>query len=548
MDEFKYQPMYPIGLDDTQYQLLTTDYVGADTFEGNEIVTIAPEGLEFLAEEAIRTVSFMTRPSHLRLLSRIIEDPESSENDRFVAFAMMNNAFISSEGEFPLSQDTGTAIIIGKKGQKIWTDFSDETALSKGIFNAYRKYNLRYSINAPLTMYEEKNTECNLPAQIDIQCTQGSEYSLIFLTKGSESANKTFLFQETKAILNHDDLISFMTNQMKALGTGASPPFHLVFVIGGTSAEANIRTVRLATSGYLDSLPIRGNMFGHAFRDIELEAEMFDISCKLGIGAQFGGKYYCHDVKVLRLPRHGGSCPIGLGVGSGADRRIRANINRNGIFLEKVETDFEQYLPKEKLDYKVDVHINLNRPVDEIRAELSRHPISTKLQLNGKMVVMRDIAHARIKERIDRGEDLPWYVKEHVVYYAGPAKTPRGYPSGSFGPTTGGRMDPYVPIFQALGGSLVTVAKGNRSEKFAESCKQHGGFYLCCLGGMAAVIGKECITQVEVLEYPELGMEAILMITVKNFHAFLMVDDKGNDYFKHVLNMPYSHSVKPFIQ
>jgi fumarate hydratase class I len=397
-------------------------------------------------------------------------------------------------------------------------------------------------------VYEEKNTECNLPAQIDIQCTQGSEYSLIFLAKGSEAANKTFLFQETKAILNHDDLISFMTNQMKALGTGASPPFHLVFVIGGTSAEANHRTVRQATSGYLDSLPIKGNIFGHAFRDIELEAEMFDISCKLGIGAQFGGKYYCHDVKVLRLPRHGGSCPIGLGVGSGADRRIKANINRNGIFLEKVETDFEQYLPKEKLEYNVDAHINLNRPIDKIRAELSQYPISTKLQLNGKMVVMRDIAHARIKERIDRGEDLPWYVKEHVVYYAGPAKTPRGYPSGSFGPTTGGRMDPYVPIFQALGGSLVTVAKGNRSEKFAESCKQHGGFYLCCLGGMAAVIGKECITQVEVLEYPELGMEAILMITVKNFHALLMVDDKGNDYFKHVLNMPYSHSVKPFIQ
>ena len=548
MDEFKYQPMYPIGLDDTQYQLLTTDYVGVDTFEGKEIVTVAPEGLEFLAEKAVRTVSFMTRPSHLHLLSKIIEDPESSENDRFVAFAMMNNAFISSEGEFPLSQDTGTAIIIGKKGQKVWTDFSDETALSKGIFNAYRKYNLRYSINAPLTMYEEKNTGCNLPAQIDIQCTQGSEYSLIFLAKGSEAANKTFLFQETKAILNHDDLISFMTNQMKALGTGASPPFHLVFVIGGTSAEANLRTVRLATSGYLDSLPIKGNIFGHAFRDIELEAEMFDISCKLGIGAQFGGKYYCHDVKVLRLPRHGGSCPIGLGVGSGADRRIKANINRNGIFLEKVETDFEQYLPKEKLEYNVDAHINLNRPIDKIRAELSQYPISTKLQLNGKMVVMRDIAHARIKERIDKGEDLPWYVKEHVVYYAGPAKTPKGRVSGSFGPTTGGRMDPYVPIFQALGGSLVTVAKGNRSGKFAESCKQHGGFYLCCLGGMAAVIGKECITQVEVLEYPELGMEAILMITVKNFHAFLMVDDKGNDYFKHVLNMPYSHSVKPFIQ
>jgi fumarate hydratase class I len=548
MDEFKYQPMYPIGLDDTQYQLLTTDYVGVDTFEGKEVVTIAPEGLEFLAEKAVRTVSFMTRPSHLHLLSKIIEDPESSENDRFVAFAMMNNAFISSEGEFPLSQDTGTAIIIGKKGQKVWTDFSDETALSKGIFNAYRKYNLRYSINAPLTMYEEKNTGCNLPAQIDIQCTQGSEYSLIFLAKGSEAANKTFLFQETKAILNHDDLISFMTNQMKALGTGASPPFHLVFVIGGTSAEANLRTVRLATSGYLDSLPIKGNIFGHAFRDIELEAEMFDISCKLGIGAQFGGKYYCHDVKVLRLPRHGGSCPIGLGVGSGADRRIKANINRNGIFLEKVETDFEQYLPKEKLEYNVDAHINLNRPIDKIRAELSQYPISTKLQLNGKMVVMRDIAHARIKERIDKGEDLPWYVKEHVVYYAGPAKTPKGRVSGSFGPTTGGRMDPYVPIFQALGGSLVTVAKGNRSGKFAESCKQHGGFYLCCLGGMAAVIGKECITQVEVLEYPELGMEAILMITVKNFHALLMVDDKGNDYFKHVLNMPYSHSVKPFIQ
>lgn len=548
MGEFKYQPMYPVGLDDTQYKLLTTDYVDVETFEGNEMVTLAPEGLAFLAEEAIRNVSFMTRPSHLHLLSKIIEDPESSDNDKFVAYAMMKNAFISAEGEFPLSQDTGTVIIVGKKGQKVWTDFSDEQALCKGIFNAYTKYNLRYSMNAPLTMYEEINTGCNLPAQIDIQCVTGSEYSLIFLTKGSEAANKTFLFQETKAILNHDDLVAFMASQMKALGTGASPPFHLVFVIGGTSVEANLKTVRLATSGYMDNLPGKGNKFGHAFRDIELEEEMFNISCNLGIGAQFGGKYYCHDVKVLRLPRHGGSCPIGLGVGSGADRRIKANINRNGIFLEKVETDFEQYLPREKLGYTVGVHIDLNRPMDEIKNELSQYPVSTRLQLNGKMVVMRDIAHARIKDRIDKGEELPWYIKEHVLYYAGPAKTPRGYHSGSFGPTTGGRMDPYVPIFQSLGGSFITVAKGNRSEKFTKSCKTYGGFYLCCLGGMAAVIGKECITRFEVIDYPELGMDAISMITVKNFHAFLMVDDKGNDYFRHVLRMPYSQSVKPFIK
>ena len=548
MNEFKYQPMHPVGLDDTQYKLLTTNYIDIDTFEGKDIITIEPEGLEFLVEEAIKNVSFMSRPSHLRLLSKIIEDPESSENEKFVAYAMMSNAFISSEGEFPLSQDTGTVIIVGKKGQRIWTGFSDEKALSKGIYNAYKKYNLRYSINAPLTMYEEINTGCNLPAQIDIQCVTGSEYSFIFLAKGSEAANKTFLFQETKAILNHDDLVSFMTDHMKMLGTGASPPFHLVFVIGGTSAEANLRVVRLATSGYLDTLPHKGNRFGHAFRDYELEEEMFKISCGLGIGAQFGGKYFCYDVKVLRLPRHGGSCPIGMGIGSGADRRIKANINRNGIFLEKVETDFEQYLPKEKLEYKVDARIDLNRPMDEIRAELSRYPVSTKLQLNGKMVVMRDMAHAKIKSRIDKGEDLPWYIKEHVIYYAGPAKTPKGYPAGSFGPTTGGRMDPYVPVFQSLGGSFITVAKGNRSEKFTQSCKKYKGFYLCCLGGMAAVIGKECVTDVEVLEYPELAMDAVFMITVKNFHAFLMVDDKGNDYFKQVLDMHYSHTVEPFIK
>ncbi len=548
MDPFKYQSMFPIGADTAQYHLLTTDFVNVESFEGTDVVVIAREGLTLLAEQAFKDVSFHTRPSHLQLLSKILDDPESSKNDKLVALAMINNALVASEAEFPLSQDTGTAIIKAKKGQNIWTDFSDEEALSKGVFNAYLKNPLRYSINAPFSMYEERNTGCNLPAMIEVNCAGGNEYTFIFIAKESESANKTFLYQETKAILNPENLMNFMTEKMRLLGTGASPPYHLVFVIGGTSPDANLRAVSLATSGYLDDLPRRGNKMGHAFRDIDLEDQVFKASCELGIGAQFGGKYFCHDVKVVRLPRHGGSCFVGLGLDSGSDTRIKGKINRNGIFLEKIETEFEQYLPKERIDYRPDALIDLNRPMDEIREELRKYPVATHLQLNGKMVVARDMAHARINALIEKGEDLPCYLKKYVLYYAGPSKIPEGYSSGSFGPTTASRMDPYVPLFQENGGALVSVGKGNRSQGFADSCEKHGGFYLCCPGGMAAVIGKACVTDMEVIDYPDLGMDAVFLITVKNFHVFLMVNDKGNDFFKQVLDLSFAYTVEPHIK
>ena len=536
MTEFVYQDPFPLSKDTTEYRLLTKDYVASDLFDGRQMIKIDPEGLTLLAEEAFRDVSHLLRRSHLKQLSGILEDPEASVNDRVVALEMLKNAVISAEGIFPMCQDTGTAIVIGKKGQQVWTGFCDEEALSRGIFNAYTKKNLRYSQNAPLTMYEEKNTGCNLPAQIDLYATEGDAYQFLFIAKGGGSANKTFLYQETRAVLNPDTLVDFMTSKMKTLGTAACPPYHLAFVVGGTSAEANLKTVKLASAGYLDPLPTAGNEWGQAFRDTQLEKKLLLESQKLGIGAQFGGKYFCLDVRVIRLPRHGASCPVGLGVSCSADRNVKARITSEGIFLERLETNPAQFLPEPEATDEDAVRIDLDRPMDEIRQILSQYPVATPLKLSGKIVVARDIAHARLKERLDSGEGLPQYLKDHIIYYAGPAKTPRGYASGSFGPTTAGRMDPYVPIFQKEGASLVMLAKGNRSGEVRDACKTYGGFYLGSIGGPAARLGKECITDVETLEYPELGMEAIFLITVKDFPAFIIMDDKGNDFFEDLLS------------
>jgi fumarate hydratase class I len=535
MVEFTYQEMFPLGDDSTNYRRLTDDHVSLESFKGIEILTLSPEGLTLLAEHAFKDVSHLLRPSHLSLLAKILDDPESSDNDRYVALEMLKNAVISADGIFPMCQDTGTAIVMGKKGQQVWTGFCDEEALSKGIFNAYTNNNLRYSQNAPLTMYDEVNTGCNLPAQIEIYAVEGGTYHFLFIAKGGGSANKTYLYQETKATLTPEKLVMFMRNKMKTLGTAACPPYHLAFVVGGTSAELNLKNVKLASAGYLDYLPTNGNQWGHAFRDLKLETELLEISRELGIGAQFGGKYFCHDVRVIRLPRHGASCPIGLGVSCSADRNIKGKITKQGIYLERLETDPAKYLPAPSDADTEAVHIDLNRPMDKIRAELSQYPVATRLMLTGKIVVARDIAHAKLKERLDKGEGLPEYFKNHIVYYAGPAKTPAGYPSGSFGPTTAGRMDPYVPIFQEQGASMVMLAKGNRSKEVTQSCKKFGGFYLGSIGGPAARLGKDCITNIETLEYSDLGMEAIFMITVKDFPAFIIVDDKGNDFFEKLL-------------
>ena len=535
MAEFKYEELLPLGKDDTRYRLLTADHVSTAQFEGQTVLKVAPQGLELLAESAFKDVSHLLRPTHLDQLAKIFKDPDSSDNDRYVALEMLKNAVISAEMEFPMCQDTGTAIVMGKKGQQVWTGFSDEQALSKGVFNAYTQTNLRYSQNAPLTMYEEKNTGCNLPAQVEIYATQGNAYKFLFIAKGGGSANKTYLFQETKAVLNPGTLVDFLTAKMKTLGTAACPPYHLAFVIGGTSAEFNLKTVKLASAGYLDHLPTAGSESGHGFRDPELEATLLERARELGIGAQFGGKYFCHDIRVVRLPRHGASCPIGMGVSCSADRNIKGKITAEGIFLEQLETDPARFLPTPQGGEDDAVAIDLDQPMDEIRAILTRYPVATRLKLSGKIIVGRDIVHAKLKERLDSGEGLPQYLKDHIIYYAGPAKTPAGYASGSFGPTTAGRMDPYVPIFQAEGGSMVMLAKGNRSQGVTDACKKYGGFYLGSIGGPAARLGKECITSVEVLEYPELGMEAIYMITVKDFPAFILVDDKGNDFFENLL-------------
>ena len=536
MADFKYQDMFPVAEDSTEYRLLTEDHVSTDTFSGAEVLKISAEGLTFLAEQAFNDVSHLLRPSHLKLLTAILDDPESSDNDRYVALELLKNAVIAAEGIFPMCQDTGTAIIMGKKGQRVWTDGVDEAALSEGVFNAYTRGNLRYSQNAALNMYEEKNTASNLPAQIELYATGDDAYRFLFIAKGGGSANKTYLYQETKAVLTPGSLTAFMKQKMKSLGTAACPPYHLAFVIGGTSAEFNLKTVKLASAKYLDDLPTRGSASGHAFRDLKLEDEILQLSRELGIGAQFGGKYFCLDTRVIRLPRHGASCPIGLGVSCSADRNIKAKITREGIFLEKLETDPARYLPEAQVSSAEAVPVDLNRPMDEIRQQLSQHPVATPLLLSGKIVVARDIAHAKIKESLDSGHTLPDYFKNHIVYYAGPAKTPEGYPSGSFGPTTAGRMDPYVPILQARGGSLIMLAKGNRSKLVTNSCKTYGGFYLGSIGGPAARLGRDCITNVELIEYPELGMEAIYMITVKDFPAFIIVDDKGNDFFDKLLN------------
>ncbi|MBN2031770.1 MAG: fumarate hydratase [Deltaproteobacteria bacterium] len=532
---FVYQDPFPLSADETEYRLLTETHVSMGTFEGKDILKISAEGLSLLAENAFKDISHLLRPSHLQKIAAILKDREASGNDRYVALEMLKNAVIAAEGVFPMCQDTGTAVVIGKKGQQVWTGCRDEEALSFGIYKAYTDNFLRYSQMAPLTMYEEKNTGCNLPAQIDLYANRGDTYSFLFVQKGGGSANKVFLFQETKAILNTETLATFMAAKMKTLGTAACPPYHLAFVVGGTSAETTLKTVKLATAGYLDALPDTGNEQGRAFRDRELERTVLKLSRDLGLGAQFGGKYFCLDVRIIRLPRHGASCPIGLGVSCSADRNAKAKITKEGIFLERLETDPVRFLPEPPWLEADAVRLDLNRPMREVREDLSKYPVATRLVLNGKMVVARDIAHARLKERLDRGEDLPAYFKEHIICYAGPAKKPQGYPAGAFGPTTAGRMDPYIPIFQERGSALVTLAKGNRSSIVKDACKKNGGFYLGSIGGVAARLAKECITGMEVLEYPELGMEAIYMIEVKDFPAFIITDDKGNDFFDRLL-------------
>lgn len=535
MVEFHYQSMFPLGEDRTRYRRLTGAHVTISEFEGEPVLKVAPEALAQLAEAAFTDVAHLYRTSHLKQLAEILEDPESSANDRFVALEMLKNAVIASEFVFPMCQDTGTAVIIGKKGQQVWTGGRDEEALSRGVFNAYTKNNLRYSQQAPLDMYEEKNTGCNLPAQVELHATQGDAYQFLFIAKGGGSANKTFLFQQSKAILNEKALIPFLTDRIKSLGTAACPPYHLAVVIGGTSAEANLKTVKLATAGDLDTLPPAGNEHGHAFRDFELEAKLLSICQGLGIGAQFGGKYFCLDVRVIRLPRHGASCPVGIGVSCSADRNIKGKITREGVFLEQLDTDPARFLPEAPETGSEAVRIDLNRPMDEIRSELSRHPVTTRLLLSGDMIVARDIAHARIFERLEKQGDLPDYMKSHIIYYAGPAKTPPGYASGAFGPTTAARMDPYIPVFQEHGGALVTLAKGNRSSRVKEACQKFGGFYLGSIGGPAARLGRDCITAVEVIDFPELGMEAVYRIRVRDFPAFVIIDDKGNDFFEQFL-------------
>lgn len=532
---FKYQKMFPLGKDDTKYVLLTKDYVSTAEFEGKKILKIDPEGLAVLARNAMRNVSFLLRPAHLKLVAQILKDPEASENDKSVALTMLRNAEVAAMGKLPFCQDTGTATIIGKKGQRVWTGACDEEYLSKGVYDCYTQENLRYSQNAPLTMWDEVNTGCNLPAQIDLYATDSDKYEFLFVAKGGGSANKTYLYQETKAILTRERLIPFMIEKMKGLGTAACPPYHIAFVIGGTSAEACLKNVKLASTKYLDNLPTKGNELGHAFRDVELEKELLAESRKLGIGAQFGGANFALDVRIIRMPRHGASCPIGLGVSCSADRNMKAKIDADGIWLEELETDPAKYIPEEYRNVNTSdgaVEIDLNRPMPEILKELSKYPVKTRLKLNGTIIVGRDIAHAKLKERLDRGEGLPQYIKDHPIYYAGPAKTPAGMPSGSFGPTTAGRMDPYVDLFQSNGGSMIMIAKGNRSQAVTDACKKHGGFYLGSIGGPAAILAKENIKKVELLEYPELGMEAIWKIEVENFPAFILVDDKGNDFFK----------------
>lgn len=533
MSDFAYHELFPLSHDDTPYRKITSEGVGTATFNGRTVVTVAPEAITLLTKEAIRDTSHLLRPGHLQQLRNILDDADASPNDRFVAYDLLKNACIASGGVLPMCQDTGTAIVMGKKGQQVWTGGNDEAAISRGVQEAYTELNLRYSQTAPLDMYEEVNTGTNLPAQIDLFATEGDAYKFMFMAKGGGSANKTFLYQQTKALLNPKSLLAFLDAQIRTLGTSACPPYHLAIVIGGLSAEMCLKTVKLASARYLDSLPTKGSRHGQAFRDVELEQIVLKMTQDMGIGAQFGGKYFCHDVRVIRLPRHGASCPVAIGVSCSADRQILGKITKDGVYVEAMEKDPAKYLPDvdaSKLAGEV-VKIDLNRPMDEIRKTLSQYPVKTRVSLTGPMIVARDIAHAKLKERLDRGEGLPEYFKQMGVYYAGPAKTPSNYASGSFGPTTAGRMDSYVEQFQAAGGSMLMIAKGNRSKAVTDACKKHGGFYLGSIGGAAARLAQDCIKKVEVIEYPELGMEAIWRIEVVDFPAFIVVDDKGNDFF-----------------
>ena len=536
MAEFKFQKTFDIQRDTTEYRLLTKDYVSVGEFEGVPMLKVAREGLTLMANAAFHDVSFKLRRSHNEQVAKILSDPEASANDKYVALTFLRNAEVACKGLLPFCQDTGTAIIHGEKGQQVWTGYDDEEALSLGVFKTYTEDNLRYSQNAPLSMYEEVNTKCNLPAQIDIEATEGMEYKFLCVTKGGGSANKTYLYQETKAILNPDTLVPFLVEKMKTLGTAACPPYHIAFVIGGTSAEKNLLTVKLASTHYYDELPTTGNEGGRAFRDVELEKQVLEEAYRIGLGAQFGGKYFAHDVRIIRLPRHGASCPVGLGGSCSADRNIKCKINKDGIWIEKLDENPGELIPAElrQAGEGEAVRIDLNRPMPEILKELSKYPVATRLSLNGTIIVGRDIAHAKLKERLDRGEDLPQYIKDHPIYYAGPAKTPKGMACGSMGPTTAGRMDPYVDLFQSHGGSLVMLAKGNRSQQVTDACKKHGGFFLGSIGGPAAILAQNNIKSIECVEYPELGMEAIWKIEVENFPAFILVDDKGNDFFKQI--------------
>jgi fumarate hydratase class I len=531
--DFAYHEMFPLDVDETPYRKLTDDHIGVAEFEGERIVKVDAEALTLLTREAFRDVSHLLRPGHLEQLRAILDDPEASDNDRFVALELLKNANIAAGGILPMCQDTGTAIVTAKKGRNIWTRGGDEEAISRGIFHTYTRSHLRYSQVAPLSMFEERNTGSNLPAQIEIYATDGDAYKFLFIAKGGGSANKTFLFQQTPAVLNEESMLRFLDEKIRTLGTAACPPYHLAIVIGGTSAELNLKTVKLASCRYLDTLPGSGDIGGHAFRDRGMEEKILGLTREMGIGAQFGGKYFCHDVRVVRLPRHGASVPIGFGVSCSADRQILGKITAEGVFLEQLETNPARYLPDvtDNILGADVVRVDLNRPMTEILAALTAHPVKTRLSLTGPMIVARDLAHAKLKARLDAGEDLPQYVKDSPIYYAGPAKTPDGFASGSFGPTTAGRMDSYVDQFQAAGGSLIMLAKGNRSRQVIEACKAHGGFYLGSIGGPAARLAQDCIKKVECIEYPELGMEAIWRIEVEDFPAFIVTDDKGNDFF-----------------
>lgn len=534
--EFKYAPMFQLGKDNTEYRLLTKEGVSTAEFDGKEILKVSKEALTLLAQQAFHDCEFMLRREHNKQVAAILSDPEASENDKYVALQFLRNAEVSVKGVLPFCQDTGTAIIHGEKGQRVWTDFDDEEALSRGVYNTFTEENLRYSQNAPLNMYDEVNTKCNLPAQIDIEATEGAEYRFIMVAKGGGSANKTYFYPMTKAtIQNESTLLPFLVEKMKSLGTAACPPYHICFVIGGTSAEKNLLTVKLGSIKYYDNLPTTGDETGRAFRDIELEQKLLEEAHKIGLGAQFGGKYLAHDIRIIRLPRHGASCPIGMGVSCSADRNIKGKINKDGVWIEKMDDNPTELIPEEYRkpgEGSKGIVIDLDKGIDAVRAELTKYPVSTRISLNGTIIVARDIAHAKLKARLDNGEGLPQYFKDYPVLYAGPAKTPEGYPCGSMGPTTANRMDPYVDEFMANGGSLVMIAKGNRTQDVTDACKKHGGFYLGTIGGVAAVLSQSSITSIECVEYPELGMEAIWKITVKDFPAFILVDDKGHDFFK----------------